>query len=124
MKTKLYFNYSVKPTLVFKKLGITPKIDALSDDKVTLISLGKSDLVYDPNLGIQAVIDSTLVSEGLDEVKKYLKGNKLPVNHEGTSLLTVHVSKEMLFEEEVPTELVKQGFVMESQVWGIQPEVL
>ena len=124
MKIKIHFNYTVKPTLVFKKLGIVPKIDTLSDDKVVLVSLGKSDILYDPNEGIQVAIEKDNLSEGLDEVKNYLKGNKLPVNHEGASLLTVHVSKEMLFEEEVPLELVGQGFVMESQTWGIQPEVL
>ena len=121
MNTKLHLNYSVKPTLVFKKLGIVPKIDTLSDDKVMLISLEKSDLVYDPNLGIQVVISPADLSEGLDEVKKYLKGNKLPIADDGNSLLTVHVSKELLHEEGVPSALMNQGFVMESQTWGIQP---
>jgi hypothetical protein len=120
MNTKLHLNYSVKPTLVFKKLGIVPKIDTLSDDKITLISLAKSDLVYDPNLGIQVVISPADLSEGLDEVKKYLKGNKLPISNEGASLLTVHVSKDLLYEEGIPTALRSQGFVMESQTWGIQ----
>ena len=83
--------YSVKPSLVIRKMKITTKPDPKNDDRQTLATSEHFDTIYDPDRGIGFKFPLEKMDRSLTEIEFVLKEAKLPLIHEDQPLLSTPV---------------------------------
>ena len=82
-------SYSVRPSLVAKKVGYTGKL-LPEGPVVTLAENENSSILFDPEQGsIKIQLSFEKMDEAVKEVVEKLQGAKLPLLHENESLLSV-----------------------------------
>ena len=80
--------YSVKPSLVIRKMGITTKPDPKNDERQTIATNEHFDTIYDPDRGIGFKFLQETLDRSLSEIKFQLKEAKLPLINDDQPLLT------------------------------------
>ena len=104
------FIYSVRPTLVIRKLGSSLKIAPNDTGSQFIAGTPQFQILYDTALGI--VIEAEL--ENISSAVKFLNDHKLKVAHNNESLVKTATS----LKAEV-LQLIKHGFRYKDMWWKL-----
>ena len=107
------FIYTVKPTLVTRRLGSSLKLNADGEDTQYVCGTPQFKVLYDPDLGI--IVETEI--EHVPVVAEFFREHRLPLKYKKNKLLSTETS----VKEEV-LALQEIGFILENSIWKYNPK--